>query len=193
MRATGAMEAHMRELLPSIVGHVPGANGPTCCAGRARACGGDRGDTASPWIRRGEWRARGPAEGGARLSVTLLHAAGSTVALALEDYKPFADEDSGGGEGKAMAWVRKLAEMARSKDRASRLQVDAHGGGGGAALCVHALAMDAVRARGAGEAIQRASMPLRVRACECVSEREHECMRVRARACAGVCVSAASM
>ncbi len=102
---------------------------PTCFAGRSRACGGDRGDAAPPWILRGEWRVCSPAEGGARLSVTLLHAAGSTVALALEDYKPFADEDSGGGEGKAMAWMRKLAEMARSKDRASRLQVQVQGEG----------------------------------------------------------------
>ena len=34
MRATGAMEAHMRELLPSIVGHVPGARPHLLC----RAC-----------------------------------------------------------------------------------------------------------------------------------------------------------
>ena len=57
--------------------------------------------------------------------MTLRRAAssGSMVALALEDYKPFAEEDSGGGEGKAVAWVKRLAEMARNKDRASRLQV----------------------------------------------------------------------
>ena len=55
--------------------------------------------------------------------MTLRRAAGYTVALALEDYKPFAEDDSGGGEGKAVAWVKKLAEMARNKDRASRLQV----------------------------------------------------------------------
>jgi hypothetical protein len=100
------MEARMRDLLPSIVGHVPGASRP--CAGRARAPGPVGGD--SPAV-------------GRRLSVTLRRAAGSTVALALEDYKPFAEEDNSGGEGKAVAWVKTLAEMARNKDRASRLQV----------------------------------------------------------------------
>jgi len=52
------------------------------------------------------------------------HVPGSTVALALEDYKPFADEgaESGGGESKTVVWVRKLADLARSKDRNTRLQ-----------------------------------------------------------------------
>ena len=96
----------MRDLLPTIVGNVPGGSLP--CAGRARAPGPVGGDSPAA---------------GRRLPLTLRRAAGSTVALALEDYKPFAEEDNSGGEGKAVAWVKKLAEMARNKDRASRLQV----------------------------------------------------------------------
>jgi hypothetical protein len=68
------MDTHMRDLLPSLVGHVPG----------------------------------------------------STLCLALEDYKPFAFADDGGphegGECSTVAWVRQLADMARSSDRASRMQ-----------------------------------------------------------------------
>ena len=45
------------------------------------------------------------------------------MALALQDYRPFAGEGGdGSGEIKCVAWVRKLADMARSKDRDTRLQ-----------------------------------------------------------------------
>ena len=46
---------------------------------------------------------------------------GAAIALALEDYKPYAGE-GGDGESKLVEWVRKLAEMARSKDRSTQLQ-----------------------------------------------------------------------
>ena len=45
------------------------------------------------------------------------------MALALQDYKPFAgDGGDGSSESKAVAWVRKLADLSRSKDRDTRLQ-----------------------------------------------------------------------
>lgn len=58
-----------------------------------------------------------------RYDFPLLFSSGPTLALALQDYKPFAGvHGDTSSESKLVVWVRKLADLARSKDRDTRLQ-----------------------------------------------------------------------